>query len=121
MKSIIALFLALALGGGASFDKLVHDFGKVSEKDGPLSCTFTFNNNSDEPVSILAVISSCGCTDISWTRETIAPGSKGTVTATYSNDEGPYPFDKVLRVYTSSEKKPIILHIKGVVTKKNGK
>lgn len=117
----MALFLALALSGSAGFDKLIHDFGKVSDKDGPLNCSFTFSNNSDEPVSILAVISTCGCTNVSWTRESIAPGGKGTVNATYSNDEGPYPFDKVLRVYTSSQQKPIILHIKGVVTKKNGK
>jgi len=122
MKSIIALFLSLALtaGGVAGFDKLVHDFGTVSQKDGELSCTFTFSNDSEEPVSIFAVISSCGCTDVTWTREPIAPGAKGSVSATYSNDEGPYPFDKVLRVYTSSQKKPIVLHIKGVV-KKNGK
>jgi len=121
MKSLIALFLSLALSGTAVFDKLVHDFGKVSQKDGPLSCSFTFSNNSSEPVSILAVVSTCGCTDVSWTTEAIAPGGKGAVKATYSNDEGPYPFDKVLRVYVSSQKKPIILHIKGEVSKKNDK
>lgn len=122
MKSLVALFLTLALAAGSvpGFDKLTHDFGKVTQKDGPLTCTFTFSNDSQEPVSILAVISSCGCTDVTWTRESIAPGAKGSVTATYSNDEGPYPFDKVLRVYVSSQKKPIVLHLKGVV-KKNGK
>ena len=39
------------------------------------------------------------------------------ITATYSNDEGTGTFDKTLTVYTSAQKKPIILHLKGTVTK----
>lgn len=120
MNCIIAILLSLVLqaGGPVSFDKTVHDFGEVSQKDGELSCTFTVTNTGDEPLIIFAVVSSCGCTNVTWTRETIAPGEKGKVTATYSNDEGPYPFDKRLSVYTSADSKPVILHFKGVVRKK---
>ena len=63
------------------------------------------------------MVSSCGCTGAEWTRESIAPGESGEVSATYTNDEGPYPFDKILTVYTSAQKKPVLLHLKGVVTK----
>ena len=119
MKTLIALLLSLALSAPLNFDKTVHDFGQVSQNAGPLTCTFTVTNSSDEPLTIFAVVSSCGCTDVKWTRETIAPGGKGSVTATYSNDEGPTYFDKTLTVYTSAQKKPVILHLKGIV-KKNG-
>ncbi len=119
MKHLIVLLLSLALAGPPGFDRTVHDFGQVSESDGPLSCTFTVTNDSGEPLSIFAVVSSCGCTKVSWTREAIQPGGKGEISATYSNDEGPTYFDKKLTVYTSAQKKPIILHMKGVV-KKNG-
>ena len=44
-----------------------------------------------------------------------------TVTATYTNDEGPYPFDKSLTVYTSAQKKPIVLHLRGTVVKESGR
>ena len=54
-----------------------------------------------------------------WTREAIAPGAKGEIKATYSNDEGTGTFDKTLTVYTSAQKKPVILHLKGSV--KNAK
>lgn len=120
MKIISLILLALAISAGpVQFDKTVHDFGTIQPKDGPQTCTFTLTNGSEEDLSIFAVVSSCGCTDVKWTRTAIAPGAKGTVVATYTNEDGPYPFDKTLTVYTSAQKKPIVLHIKGVV-KKNG-
>jgi len=128
MKTLLLLFsaalLAFACPAAAQtpeqpFDKTVHDFGTISLKDGPQSCTFTFTNCTDEDATILAAISSCGCTEVKWTREDLKPGEKGTVSATYSNEEGAYPFDKTLTVYVSYQKKPIILHLRGVV-KNNG-
>ena len=113
------LLATIVAAGVPQFDKAVHDFGTVRLKDGPLECVFTLTNGAEEPCTILAVVSSCGCTDVNWTRETLAPGATGTVTATYANEDGPYPFDKTLTVYLSTQKKPIILHLKGVV-KKNG-
>ena len=106
-------------GGIAEFDKTVHDFGEVLTTDGPLSCKFTVSNISAKPINIVTVVSSCGCTDVVWTREAIAPGAKGEIKATYSNDEGTGTFDKTLTVYTSAQKKPVILHLKGSV--KNAK
>ena len=52
-----------------------------------------------------------------WTRTDIAPGAKGTIDVTYTNDEGPYPFDKTLTVYLSDLDKPVILHVKGTAYK----
>ena len=120
LKILISLLVAAALTGGpeVSFDKTVHDFGKVSLRDGMLSCTFTVTNTGDEKMYIQTVMSSCGCTDVKWTRTAIGPGESGTIEATYSNDEGPYPFDKTLTVYTTVTKKPTVLHLRGVVRKK---
>ena len=114
----ILVTLLLAASPLVSFDKTVHDFGTVTLKDGTLSCTFTLANNSEEDICIYAVVSSCGCTGVKWTRTAISPGASGIIEATYSNDEGPYPFDKTLTVYISGEKKPTVLHIRGVVKKK---
>ena len=98
-----------------SIDKTVHDFGDIFRGSGPVSCTFTFKNVSDKPFLLFQAVSSCGCTEAEWTREPIQPGKTGKVTATYSNDEGPYPFDKTVTVYLSELKKPVILHLKGSV------
>ena len=78
---------------------------------------YTITNTGEEPLSIFAVVSSCGCTGATWPHEAIEPGESGEISASFTNDEGPYPFDKVLTVYTSAQKKPILLHMKGVATK----
>ena len=101
-----------------AFDKTVHDFGDVSVTDGPLTCTFTLTNKGTEPISVYEVVSSCGCTDVKWTKGTIAPGESGTVSATYKNEDGPLPFDKTLTVYISGVKRPVVLRLRGVVHEK---
>ena len=101
-------------GGIAEFDDTVHDFGDIMLTDGPQSCTFTVKNISDKPMAIYSVVSSCGCTDVEWTREPIKAGASGTIRATYSNDEGPYPFDKSITAYISGLNKPVTLRLRGV-------
>lgn len=102
------------IGDGLEVDKMVHNFGDIKLNSGPVACTFTITNTSDKPSVIYNVVSSCGCTDVEWTREPILPGKKGKISVTYSNDEGPYPFDKTLTVYMSEIKKPVLLKIRGV-------
>lgn len=102
------------VGNGMEFDKMVHNFGEIIHKSGPVSCSFTVKNTGDTPAVIYNVVSTCGCTDVGWTREPIRPGQSGKVSVTYSNDEGAYPFDKNLTVYLSSSKKPVILKVRGV-------
>src|SRR5574344_512710 len=97
-----------------SFDRTVFDFGDILLSDGPVKCSFTAKNISSKPIVIYNVVSSCGCTEVKWTREPILPGKTGRISATYSNDEGAYPFDKTLTVYISDIKKPIILRLRGV-------
>lgn len=123
----IALVLPIAamaeIGGMAQtiyekiveIDRPVHDFGDILSSQGPVSCKFNVKNVSSKTISILNVASSCGCTDVSWTRETIAPGASGTISATYSNDEGEFNFDKALTAYISDVKKPIVLRLRGSV------
>lgn len=114
------LLLCCALPSAAQirFDRLIHDFGDVTQADGPLVCTFDFVNKGNSDAIVTSVVSSCGCTGVKWTRNTVPPGGKGSITATYSNDEGPGSFDKVLTVYAKDAKKPQILHIRGVVNEK---
>lgn len=106
------------IDGTVRFDRTVYDFGDVTVGQGALTCTFTASNISSKPVVIYNVVSSCGCTGVKWTREPIMPGNSGKITATYSNDEGPYPFDKTLTVYLSGVKKPVILRLRGIVHEK---
>ena len=100
------------------FDRTVHDFGTFTEADGPQSCRFAVTNSGKTPLTILSAISSCGCTGVKWTRETLDPGAQGWIEVTYKNDEGPFPFDKTVTVYLSDIRRPVILHLKGNVVRK---
>lgn len=121
METVLLLLLTLLLGGQPHFDKTVHDFGTITVKDGPQTCSFTVTNTGDDDLLIYAVVSSCGCTNVDWTRSAIKPGEKGTITATYSNNDGPYPFDKTITAYMSHNEKPVVLHLRGTVTNKKKK
>lgn len=117
LSSILSVTTATAqikVGNGIEVDSNVHDFGEVILNSGPLSCTFKVTNNGEKPVVIYSVQSSCGCTDVKWTQEPLRPGESGTISATYSNDEAPIPFDKSLTVYFSGIRKPYILKLRGI-------
>ena len=128
MKRIISIFAAIlaavtlsaqtAIEGVVEVDALTHDFGEVLISKGAVSHSFKFKNISSEPIAIYGVLSSCGCTSVSWTKDDIKPGGTGTVSANYTNDEGPYPFDKTLTAYVSGVSRPIILHLRGVSIEK---
>ena len=108
----------IRMEGSVEFDKVVHDFGDIAEKDGPQTCTFKVKNIGKDPLAIYEVVTSCGCTDATWTKEPLLPGKSGKITVTYKNEDGPYPFDKTLTVYLSAVKKPVILRIRGIVHEK---
>lgn len=112
--SIAAVHAQEKIGGKVEFDRTVCDFGDVMLSDGPLHCTFTMKNISDKPVVIYNVVTSCGCTDVTWTKEPVMPGKTGTISSTYTNDEGPYPFDKNLTAYISGISSPVILKLRGI-------
>ena len=106
------------IGDFIEIDKTVHNFGDILLDSGPVSCTFTVKNTGTKPLVIYNALTTCGCTKATWTKEPIMPGKTGTVSATYSNDEGPYPFDKSVTVYFSEPKKPVILKMRGVCMEK---
>lgn len=90
------------------------DLGNIRNETGPILCTFTLFNDSDKPITIRNVCSTCGCTQSEWTREVIQSGSEGLIRVTYSNKDRPGFFSKILLVYLS-DNKMITLKISGNV------
>ena len=83
----------------------------------PSKVSFTLKNAGDEPLGITEVIPSCGCTAVEWTRELIAPGAEGTITAVY-DAKMLGSFQKDLEVYTNASEEPMYLHMQGRVVSK---
>ena len=125
LASLLCACVAMAQGGKpvelegiAQLDKVIHDFGDFMLSDGPKSCEFKVKNIGSRPFAILQVVSSCGCTDVTWTKSPVKEGATGIISATYANDQGAYPFEKTLTVYISSLEKPVILRLRGNVMEK---
>lgn len=116
-----SLLYAQSQSSALKFNKMTHDFGIFDISDGKKNFTFKFKNEGTIPVVIQTVISSCGCTTPTWTKNPVLPGKDGEIKVEYLNDQGAYPFEKSLSVYISGNPKPIILRIRGIVKDKSFK
>lgn len=115
--SIAAASAQNKVAEGIEADKTVHNFGDILLDSGPVACTFTLKNTGSRPMVIYNVTTTCGCTEAEWTREPVKPGSTAEISVSYTNNEGPYPFDKTITVY-ASDAKPILLKIRGICREK---
>ena len=98
------------------FREETHDFGTVSEQQGPVTYEFVFTNTSSRPVKILNVQASCGCTTPGWSKDPVPAGKTGYVQASFNPKGRPGFFNKSLTVTTDLDPNPIILQIKGQVS-----
>jgi hypothetical protein len=116
---IICIFISISVSAQVArpiqFQQESFDFGKVVEKEGPVSHVFEFTNNYNKPVKILLVKPSCGCTTPDWSKEEIQPGKTGFIKAEFNPKGRPGFFNKTLTVTTNADSRPIILQIKGSV------
>jgi hypothetical protein len=93
MKKIIVSFAALVLtitlfaqkkaDEVAKFAAETIDMGKVKQNV-PATATFTVTNIGNEPLIIEQASPACGCTIGNYTKEPIAPGKTGSITATFN-------------------------------------
>jgi len=92
-----------------------HNFGIFKEEAGPQKFDFVVSNTGNAPLVIQNIIASCGCTTPEWTKQPIAAGEKGKITAIYDPRDRPGKFSKTLTVYTNSKPEVQVLVIKGEV------
>jgi len=127
MKKIVFVLFALVLSTGfafaqdskdapkATFTKSVHDFGKVAESAGTVSCEFSFKNTGTAPLIIQSVRTTCGCTTPDYTKEPILPGKSGNMKVTYSTTGRPGTFNKDVTIFTNVPDSIYRVKIKGEV------
>lgn len=67
---------------------------------------FNYENKGDTPIHIKAVKPSCGCTTAALAKNDVAPGEKGTITATFSIGDRTGIQVKTVTVETDDPKAP---------------
>ena len=115
----IPFFTLFSQSSKILFENSEHNFGDINEKDGKVSHKFSFKNDGDQPLLILSVKPSCGCTTPNWSKNPINPGDEGFIIAEYNPKGRPGVFRKSLNVVTnqSIKDKPnnSYIYIKGKV------
>ena len=100
------------------FDKTVYDFGQIREDKGKVSHQFQFTNTGAQPLIINEVVTQCGCTTPSYTKQPIMPGKKGYVGVAFDPRNRPGNFTKSILVRTNASNGTVLLRVKGNVVPK---
>ena len=96
-----------------TFQTTKHDYGNIPY-GGNGTYDYVFTNTGKTTLIITNCVKGCGCTGVSWTKQPIAPGQKGKVTATYNTSNIGY-FNKGVDVYSNSKTPKINLRLTGTV------
>lgn len=121
--TISLIFLGFATGKAQEsvflesfqYDKRIHDFGTIYEKDGKVSHTFVFTNKSKEIVTVNDVNAWCGCATAVFSKEPVRPGKTTKVTITFNPDHRPGVFSKEAVLKLNGGKYYTRLWVKGNV------
>ncbi len=101
-----------------SFEKVVHDFGKIGPGTNNL-CEFKFTNTGNSILRITEVGKTCGCTPFELAKTQYAPGESGTLKVRYHSDQLSGAATKQLYVYSNDETRPkVALTIKASIIMK---
>lgn len=116
--SLLTLFDAAAQDNPAlKFNPVQWDFGAIEENRGSVSHNFTLTNISREPVTILHISTSCGCTTTEYSAKTVMPSATEQFTVSFDPRGFEGAFEKNIYVTTlsGSERYRNTLKIKGAV------
>ena len=73
------------------------DFGNV-EKGPVAEHTFEFTNTGNQPLIIMDVKPSCGCTHVDWDKQPVLPGQTGHISLGLKTDEQTGIFKKEIYI-----------------------
>ena len=93
-----------------------YDFGVLTR--GPVAFhTFEFTNTGTQPLIVMDVKPSCGCTNVDWDKKPILPGQKGTIKLGLKTDEQHGVFNKEVYIQSNAitphGEKRYTIYIKG--------
>jgi hypothetical protein len=100
-----------------TFKKTVHDFGTIYE-GGNGNCDFPFTNDGKEPLIIVSVKSSCGCTIPEYPQKPILPGQTEVIKVKYDTQRQG-PINRTVTIVSNAKNQTVMLQITGTVIPKD--
>lgn len=99
------------------FTQPKQNFGFV-KKGEKITLNYEFVNEGDQPLIVSEGKAECSCTTVTWTKEPVTPGQKGTVTVIFDTAPTYDRQDRVVQVLSNDPKSPARIRFKGVVLTK---
>lgn len=117
-KMTFTLLLGIAVAAIASVNPLAWtmtniDLGEVSAGE-IREVNFDFTNESIKEVVILEAKGSCGCTDVQYPKEAIAPGATARISAKFTA-KGTGTFKKNIKIKTNASEEYTYLNFHGEI------
>lgn len=72
-------------GAVIRLDETSYEFGDIIQGE-KVSHIFTFTNSGNQPLILSDIVTTCGCTAPSWSRDPILPGQSGEIQITFNSD-----------------------------------
>lgn len=92
-----------AVKSGVLFDKKVFDFGDVLRENKNYTCTFIVENQTDKPLVLLSVKTSCSCLKANYVRRPLKVGQSTEIVMTLEAAKmEPGVFNRVVEVNTNA-------------------
>jgi len=93
-----------------------YDFGVIKRGPGAKH-NFEFTNVGNQPIIIMNVTPSCGCTNVDWSKNPVLPGQKGFIALELKTDEQHGVFNKEVYIQSTARtrngEKRYTIYIKG--------
>ena len=90
------------------------EFGDINQGE-KVSKKFVFRNTGTEPLMILNVQTTCGCTASDWPKSPLAPGDSSSIQVTFNSAKKQGRINKIITVYSNSQTPEEKLKITGNV------
>ena len=100
------------------FSDRTYDFGEIVQGK-KVSYVFDFENTGNEPLLLVNIATTCGCTAPSWPRQPILPGEKGEVKVVFKTEGKSGAQSKAVTVYSNANDSPHVLTLVGTIRLKN--
>lgn len=94
---------------------LEYDFGKISERGGKKTGSYTFKNSGNKPLVITKVMVSCKCISLGYPKKPVMPGEEGKITVTYDPKKQKGVFHKAIQIYSNDSSGRVVIFAKGEV------
>ena len=99
------------------FDRLTHDFGKITEGD-VVKTKFKFTNTGENPLIITSALGSCGCTVPSWPKEPLKSGASADIDVQFDSHSKDGEVTKTVTVTANTNPETTVLSIKSTISPK---